>query len=124
MAVESLITFFTNYLHLHRGVSIILAYVLLFLFLTLGFIILIPFLLSNFSQIVDIVLNKITFWQNQIQTQSTLEFIQSLHLYPYLEQKLLTYASNPTIAEKIKDILTTNVSNILQTLAQSLKGLS
>jgi predicted PurR-regulated permease PerM len=119
MAVESMISFFSKFIP--RGVAIVLAYVLLFVFLTLGFVILIPFLISNLSQIVDIVLNKVNFWQAQLQTQSIQQFIQSLHLYPYLENKLLVYTENPDIANKLREILTTNVSNILQTLAQSLK---
>ena len=122
MAVESMISFFSKFIP--RGVAIVLAYVLLFVFLTLGFVILIPFLISNLSQIVDIVLNKVNFWQAQLQTQSIQQFIQSLHLYPYLENKLLVYTENPDIANKLREILTTNVSNILQTLAQSLKWIS
>ena len=122
MAVESMISFFLKFIP--RWVAIVLAYVLLFVFLTLGFVILIPFLISNLSQVVDIVLNKVNFWQAQLQTQSIQQFIQSLHLYPYLEKKLLIYTENPDIANKLREILTTNVSNILQTLAQSLKWIS
>jgi len=122
MAVESMISFFSKFIP--RWVAIVLAYVLLFVFLTLGFVILIPFLISNLSQVVDIVLNKVNFWQAQLQTQSIQQFIQSLHLYPYLEKKLLIYTENPDIANKLREILTTNVSNILQTLAQSLKWIS
>ena len=122
IAVEKLIVFFSKFIP--RWLSIILSYVLVFLFLILGFVIIIPFIISNLSQVVDIVTNKINFWQAQLQTQSIQQFIQSLHLYPYLENKLLAYTSNPDIANKLKDFLTTNVSNILQTMAQSLKWIS
>jgi len=122
MAVESIILFLSKFLN--RGVAIVLAYIFLFIFLTLGFVILIPFLLSNFSQIVDIVLQKISALQTQLQNQSISDFIKSLHLYPYLEKKLLVYLNNPEIAQKVKDIITTNISNILQTFGWYFKELS
>ena len=122
MAVESIILFLSNFFN--RPLSIILAYVFLFIFLTLGFVILIPFLLSNFSQIIDIMLQKISALQAQLQSQSISDFIKSLHLYPYLEHKLLLYLNNPEIAQKVKDIIWTNISNILQTFGWYVKDIS
>jgi len=122
MAVESIILFLSKFLN--RGVAIVLAYIFLFIFLTLGFVILIPFLLSNFSQVVDIILQKISALQTQLQNQSISDFIKSLHLYPYLEHKILNYLNNPEIANKIKEIVTTNISNILQTFGWYFKELS
>ncbi len=122
IAIESLITFLSRFIP--RNLSIILAYIILFIFLTLGFIILIPFIISNSSQIINIILSKITTIQNQIQTQSLQDFINSLHIYPYIKEKLLAYTNNPNIANNLKNMLSTNISNILQTMAQSLKSIS
>ena len=122
MAVESIILFLSRFLN--RGIAIVLAYIFLFIFLTLGFVILIPFLLGNFSQIIDILLQKISALQTQLQNQSISDFIKSLHLYPYLEQKILTYLNNPEIAIKVKEFITTNISNILQTFGSYVKDLS
>ena len=122
MAVESIILFLSKFLN--RALAIVLAYVFLFIFLTLGFVILIPFLLSNFSQIIDIMLQKISALQTQLQSQSISDFIKSLHLYPYLEHKLLSYLNNPEIAQKVKDVVWTNISNILQTFGWYVKDIS
>jgi len=122
IAVESIINFLQKYMH--RWVAIVLAYIILFIFLTLGFVILIPFLLWNFSQIIDIILQKVSVWQQQLQNQTLTEFIKNLHLYPYLEQKLLAYLNNPVIAEKARDFIMTNVSNIVQTFGSYMKEIS
>lgn len=117
-----MISFFSKWLY--RGVSIILSYILLFLFLILGFVVLIPFLIAHISQIMDILLQKVSIWQHQLQTQSLPDFIKSLHLYPYLQDKLISSVSNPDIANKIKDFLTVNVSNIVQTFGGYVKAIS
>ena len=122
MAVESIIMFLSRFLK--RGIAIVLAYIFLFVFLTLWFIILIPFLLWNFSQIIDILLQKVSALQTQLQNQSITDFIKWLHLYPYLEKKILLYLNNPEIALKFKEFVTTNISNILQTFWSYVKDLS
>ncbi len=122
MAAESTIWFFSKFLY--RWVAVIISYIFLFTFLILWFVVLIPFLITNSSQILDIVSQKISYLQEQLQTQSLQSFIHSLHLYPYFENKLLEYISNPEIANKIREILSTNISNILQTFAQSIKWVS
>jgi len=122
IALEWVISFFSRWLY--RSVSIIISYVLLFLFLILWFVILIPFLIAHISQITDLFSQKISILQNQLQNQSLSEFIKSLHLYPYLQDKLVSSVSNPEIADKIKEFLTVNVSNIVQTFGGYMKEIS
>jgi len=122
IALESLILFFNKILY--RSVSIIIAYIILFIFMILWFVILIPFLISHISDIITLLLHKISIWQIQLQNQTLEEFIKSLHLYPFIENKILVYTNNPEIATKIKDFLTTNVSNIIQTFGGYMKELS
>ncbi len=122
IALEWMISFFSKWLY--RWVSIILSYILLFLFLILGFVVLIPFLIAHISQIMDIVLQKVSIWQTQLQNQSLPDFIRNLHLYPYLQDKLISSVSNPDIADKIKEFLTVNVSNIVQTFGGYVKEIS
>ncbi len=117
-----MISFFSKWFY--RWVSIILSYILLFLFLILGFVILIPFLMAHISQIMDVLLQKVSIWQHQLQTQTLTSFIKSLHLYPYLQDKLINSVSNPDIANKIKAFLTVNISNIVQTFGGYVKEIS
>ncbi len=122
IALEWIISFFSKWLY--RWVSIIISYILLFLFLILWFVVLIPFLIAHVSQIMDILFQKVSIWQNQLQNQSLTDFIKSLHLYPYLQDKLIHSVSNPEIASKIKEFLTVNVSNIVQTIWWYVKEIS
>jgi len=122
IAVERLIIFFSKFLK--RWLAIIISYIVLFLFLILGFLVLIPFLISNFSQIAEVLLQKILYWQNLIQNQWLQVFIQNLWLPKYFEDKLLLLISDPNIANQIWDYLTTNISNILQTMTQYMKEVS
>ncbi len=122
IALEWMISFFSKWFY--RWVSIILSYILLFLFLILGFVILIPFLMAHISQIMDVLLQKVSIWQHQLQTQTLTSFIKSLHLYPYLQDKLINSVSNPDIANKIKAFLTVNISNIVQTFGGYVKEIS
>jgi hypothetical protein len=64
---------------------------------------------------MDLLLQKVSIWQTQLQNQTLIEFIKSLHLYPYIQDRLIDSVSNPAIADKIKEFLTVNVSNIVQT---------
>jgi len=73
---------------------------------------------------MDILLQKVSIWQHQLQSQTLPEFIKSLHLYPYLQDKLINSVSNPEIADKIKEFLTVNVSNIAQTFGGYVKEIS
>jgi len=122
MALETSIKFFSKLFP--RSFSIIFSYFLLFFMLILGFIILIPFLLSHVSQIMDILMQKVSFFQNQLETKTLTDIIKWFHLYPYIENKLLFYAKNPDIADKIREFLTVNMSNILQTFGWYMKLLS
>jgi len=122
MALETTISFFSKYLY--RWVSIVLAYLLLIFMLILWFVILVPFIISHISDIIEILSKKIAFWQMQVQNQSLTQVIKSLHLYPFLEQKLLVYAQNPDIANKVREFLMVNISNILQTFGDYMKILS
>jgi len=122
IALEWMITFFSKWLY--RWVSIIISYIFLFLFLILWFVVLIPFLIVHISQIMDVLLQKISIWQHQLQSQTLVEFIKDLHLYPYLQDKLINSVSNPDIANKIKEFLTVNVSNIAQIFGGYVKTLS
>ncbi len=122
MALETSILFFSKLFP--RSFSIVLSYFLLFFMLILWFIILIPFLLSHMSQIIDILIQKVSFFQTQLETKTLSDIIKWFHLYPYIENKLLIYAKNPDIANKIREFLTINMSNILQTFWWYMKTLS
>jgi len=122
IALEWMISFFSKFLY--RSVSIIISYILLFIFLILWFVVLIPFLIAHISQIMDLLLQKVSIRQNQLQNQTLVEFIKNLHLYPYIQDKLIHSVSNPEIADKIKEFLTVNVSNIVQTFGGYVKEIS
>jgi len=122
MALETTISFFSKYLY--RWVSIVIAYVLLIFMLILWFIILIPFIFSHISEIISILSDKVAYFQSQVQTHSLIDVIRWMHLYPFIEEKLLFYVNNPDTADKIRDFLSTNISNILQTFGDYMQILS
>jgi len=120
--LETTISFFSKYLY--RWVSIVLAYILLIFMLVLWFVILIPFLLSHLSQIIEILSQKVSLLQAQIQSHSLSEVIQSFHFHSFIEKKLLYFAQDPETANKIKEFVMVNISNILKSFWNYLQIIS
>jgi len=122
IALENTISFFSKYIY--RSVSIVISYLILIFFLILWFFILIPFILSHVGQIIEILINKISIIQNEIASTSLIDFVNSLHIYPYIKDKIIVYLNNPDIASTLKDFIMTNISNILNTFWDYMKIIS
>lgn len=122
MALESIIWFFDKYIP--RWVSIILSYVIFVFILLLGFIILIPFLISYIAELISILTNQFAIWQHIIETKTLTEIINSWHIPNYFKDKLLSYLNDPQLAWDIKNFIVSNISTIVQNSWSYVKNIS
>ena len=79
--MEAVISFFEKLLS-YRGIAIVLAY-LLFIVLVFGaMIFIVPFILSQLSDIMTIMIGNISHFQNILATKSLISIVQDTHRIP------------------------------------------
>jgi len=67
MAMENVIRFFQR--RFSRGLSMLFAYLLLLIFAFLGLIIIIPFLVQQFADLITVLIDRVTILQQSIQQE-------------------------------------------------------
>lgn len=122
MALESMIWFFSK--HLPRWVSIILSYVIFIFILLLGFIILIPFIISYVAELVNILMIQFSSWQHMMETKALTEIVNSWHVPAFFKDRLLSYLNDPQLASDIKSFIASNISSIIQHSWSYMKNIS
>jgi len=113
IAMEAIISFFHRWLH--RGLAIILSYVLLIIFVLSGFIFIIPFLLQQASAFLDIFLWWVSGIQSILAEKSLLTILENMSIPSYIKDSLLSTIGDPELLNNIQDKLQTNLSAIIGT---------
>lgn len=118
LAVDAIIEFFQRK-RLWRWVAITITYILLVIFLFSWFVLVIPFLLDQITDLIKIALGYVNNIQTILQTQSLPDIIQWIHRLPwYMKESLLSSIGDPNILYNIQAKLQENVSNIISTWSQ------
>lgn len=113
LAIEGMIEFFEKKLR-HRGIGIILSYLLLIILVLAGLVFVIPFLLSQLSQMLAMVTNNISGIQTMLQTQSISDIVASSHRVPSAAKEILLKAlADPTVVAGVQTKLQGNVSQLM-----------
>ena len=113
LAIEGMIEFFEKKLR-NRWVAIILAYLGLIILVLAGLVFVIPFLLSQLSQMLGMVTNNISGIQTILQTQSISTIVASSHRIPSAAKEILLKAlADPTVVAGVQTKLQGNVSQLM-----------
>ncbi len=108
LALEGVIKFFAKWTH-SRGIGITISYLLLFLFLSAGTLIIIPFLLRRGTEILNNIISSLQAAQTSILQQGLEVYLQELERLPDFAAK-----------EILKYVETTNTTAILATINNNL----
>lgn len=113
LAIEGVIEFFEKKLR-HRGIAIILAYLWVIILVLAGLVFVIPFLLSQLSQMLGMVTNNIAGIQTLLQTQSISDIVASSHRIPGAAKDVLLKAlADPTVVAGVQTKLQGNISQLM-----------
>ena len=127
LAIESVIEFFQKSLR-HRGIAIVLAYAGLIILVLASLVFVIPFLLSQLSQLLHMVTNNIAGIQTTLQTQSVSDIVSASRWIPSAaKETLLKALADPTVVAGVQTKLQSNVSqfmNLWTTYAKSIWNLA
>jgi hypothetical protein len=81
LAMEAIIDFLQGKLK-YRGVAIVLAYLFIIIVLLGAMVFIIPFILSQLSDVITIFIGNIAHFQNILATKSLVGIIQDIHRLP------------------------------------------
>jgi len=81
LAMEAVISFFQRLLS-YRGIAIVLTYLLFIVLIFGAMIFIVPFILSQLSDIMTIIIGNISHFQNILATKSLISIIQDTHRIP------------------------------------------
>ncbi|MCX6823214.1 MAG: AI-2E family transporter [candidate division SR1 bacterium] len=113
LAIEAIIEFFQKKLR-HRGIAIVLAYAGLIVLVLAGLVFVIPFLLSQLSQMLGMVTNNIAGIQTMLKTQSISDIIAASHWIPSAAKEILLKAmADPTVVAGVQTKLQGNISQLM-----------
>ena len=123
IAIEAIIMLLEKY-HISRSISITISYILLVIFLLSGFVLVVPFMVNQISELANIFLAKLNTFQTLIHNENLGQIISSIPLLPKaLRWELLSMLNDPATAIQIQQQLEANVSKFSSTwqdYAQSL----
>lgn len=122
IAMETIVGFISK--KLPRSISIILAYIFIAVFLLLGFLLLIPFMVQQISGIIDILSIKIDDLKYLVQTKTLPEIVNWFPLPAYFKSIIIEYVSDPEIATKLTTALSENISNLAQKIGVYFSSIS
>jgi predicted PurR-regulated permease PerM len=120
LALEGVIRFWARTTR-SRGIGIFLAYFFLILFLLSGFIIIVPFLISRGTQMLQSVITYAQSIQTDILTQGIDAYVKGLKWIPdFLNDDILKYIKESDSASLLQTI-TENLGNIVNLSSSYLK---
>ena len=105
-----------------RRIGILLGYILLVMMMLSGILVLIPFLMGQLGQVIELVTQTLYALQTTLQTTGLPAMIVSYHLPRRIETSLLSYLSDPHIVTQVQEVLTSNLSQIVKTSTMYLSG--
>lgn len=111
MAIENVILFFQK--RFSRGFSMLLAYVLLLIFVFLGLVIVIPFLVQQFADLITVLVDRVAILQQTLQQQGLESWISSRSLPRALKEALLQGIEDGGWVLTLQNALVDNASQIV-----------
>lgn len=122
IAMESIIDIFQS--KMNRSVAIIFSYFLFILFLLSWFFMIIPFILNQSADIMNIILDKIEKFQLMLKYKWLEVMIIESNLLPwYVKNQIIAAFNNPNTVAAIQSGLQENVSNILSFGSQYIRNI-
>ncbi|HKL44115.1 MAG TPA: AI-2E family transporter [Candidatus Absconditabacterales bacterium] len=113
--VESLI-FPLQSIGIKRGLAIVLAYIIFLIFLAGLLVFVIPFLLSQFAELVSIGVRYMSGFQDVLANSSMSEIISNTQFLPdYAKEYILDYFAGSDVLVQIQSVLQNNISQIINT---------
>ena len=113
LAIEAIIDFREKTLR-HRGMAIILSYLLVVIFILAGLFLIVPFLLSQLSQIIKIITLNIAQIQQVFQTTPLIDIVHQSHRIPNsAKEMLLTWFSDPTVVTGVQLKIQENMAQLI-----------
>lgn len=112
LAMEAIIDFFQK--KIYRGVSIVLAYLVILVLFLWAIIFIVPFILSLISDVVTMFIGNIANFQEILTTKSLVGIIQDIGWLPWsFKNWLLASFSNPDVVAGVQTQLQQNISQIV-----------
>jgi predicted PurR-regulated permease PerM len=113
IAIEAIIDFREKTLK-HRGIAIIISYLLVVILVLAGLFFIVPFLLSQLSQIVNIITSNIANIQEMFQTTPLVDIISQNHWIPKsAKEMLLTWFADPTVVSGVQLKIQENMAQLI-----------
>ncbi len=113
LAIEGVIEFFERKLR-HRGIAIMLAYLWVIILVLAWLVFVIPFLLSQLSEMLRMMTSNIAGIQALLQTQSISDIVAASHRIPGSAKEILLKAlADPTVVAGVQTKLQSNVSQLM-----------
>jgi predicted PurR-regulated permease PerM len=113
IALESIVLFFSSR-GLSRWFSIFLSYMLVVAIFLSGFILLVPFVFSQLSVMIDTLVASVRSWQILLSTQWLDTLIVDINWLPwYTKEYLLDLIAEPQFAAAIQSDLQSNISQLI-----------
>jgi len=81
IAIEAIIMMFEKY-HVSRSISITISYILLVIFLLSGFVLVVPFMVNQISELANIFLAKLNTFQTLLHNENLGQIVSSIPFLP------------------------------------------
>ncbi|EKD24654.1 MAG: protein of unknown function UPF0118 [uncultured bacterium (gcode 4)] len=113
LAMEAIIDFLQQRLQ-YRWIAIAISYLCILILFLGAMIFIIPFLLSQFSDILTMMISYVSHFQQTLATKSLIGIIQDSHRLPWgLKTALLDSFSNPAVVSWVQTQLEQNISQVV-----------
>lgn len=113
LAMEAIIDFLQQKLR-YRSISIFLGYLFIVIVILGAMVFIVPFLLSQISDIITIVIWSVADFQTTLTTKSLLGIVQDIHRLPWtLKKWLLDSLNTPEVIAGVQSQLEQNISQIV-----------
>lgn len=120
MAIESVIVFFQR--KLSRWLSMFIAYLLLLVFLFLWLIIVIPFLIQQFADLVTVLIDRVAIFQQSLQQDWLASMITDSNLPRAIKESLLQGIEEGGRVVTVQNALIDNASQIVGAWSSYIKN--
>lgn len=120
MALENVVIWMQK--RMRRGMAIFVAYIILIAFVLSGVIIVIPFVVQQVADIINIIIVKINFIQDVIQNEWLASLIEKSFLPTQIKTSFLVSLDNGDRVNGIQSALLDNMSQIVTTGTEYIKN--
>lgn len=107
----------------NRILAVLVSYFLMIVFFLSWFFIVIPFVLNQSAQIIEILINKVTLFQHVLQDKWLILYIKDSSWIPlYFRNLIINNLQDPEVLTALQKALQENVSNIVSLWTNYLKN--